>query len=125
MKGRRRSIFRGLSYDGAVVVVVEVSAAGETRPSAGAPVLVQILDTTYQDAPATVLAEARGVVSAQGEVLASMELALEARAPDTTVWAHVDLDGDGRVSGGDYITTQSFPVPAGERPRVRAVVKRV
>jgi len=28
----------------------------------------------------------------------------------TTIWAHVDVDRDGRVSTGDFITVQSYPV---------------
>ena len=48
------------------------------------------------------------------------------RVPDIgTVWAHVDVDGDGSVSIGDFITMQSYPIPAeGEGPltvRVRPV----
>jgi hypothetical protein len=29
-----------------------------------------------------------------------------------TIWVHVDVDADGQVSIGDYITMESFPVTA-------------
>jgi hypothetical protein len=41
------------------------------------------------------------------------------------VWAHIDTDSDGRVSRGDYINVQSFPVPAGSNPRLPVVLKRI
>jgi hypothetical protein len=45
--------------------------------------------------------------------------------PGLTVWAHVDVDGDGRVSKGDWVTVQSYPLPEGEAARLAVAVRRV
>lgn len=59
-----------------------------------------------------------------GDVLASVALELEEGPGQRTVWAHLDIDGDGRVSPGDLITMESFPVtPGATRMVVR--VRRV
>jgi hypothetical protein len=94
-----------------VIVVVE-AAPGQARPPAGAPVVVQLRDTTFQDVAHPVLAEAHGHVAAEpGERLAALELDLPAAAPTSiTAWAHVDADDDGRVSRGDYVTTAAHAV---------------
>jgi hypothetical protein len=55
---------------------------------------------------------------------------LQGRVPDMRaryqVRVHVDVDKDGKVSRGDYITTESYPVltfghPSRVRVRVRPV----
>jgi hypothetical protein len=110
-----------------VVVIVEVSAVAG-RPPAAAPVVVQVRDTSLADAPATVLAEARGQVRGElGSWLDTVEIGLPAGTAgrDTTVWAHVDVDGDGRVSRGDFVTTASHPVPPGDEVRVAVGVRQV
>jgi hypothetical protein len=88
--------------------------------------VVQVRDARLQDAPATVVGEIRGKVeSAQGALLATVEVAAESEVADLTVWAHVDADGDGGVSRGDFVTVQSYPLPAGPAPRMQVTVKRV
>lgn len=70
-----------------------------------------------------VVGEARAT-TAGGASLATVEI----DAPDTpglTAWAHVDVDGDGRVSKGDWVTVQSYPVPGGVAARVAVSVRRV
>ena len=110
----------------AVVVLVEVFAEGSVRPAAGTPVVVQVRDTSLQDARATILGEARGVVSGgTGARLAAVEVKARETGGEPTVWAHVDADRDGRVSRGDYVTVQSYPVSPGPKPKLRVVVKRV
>ena len=84
-------------------VRVEMLAAGGHEPPAGAPVLVQILDTQIQDAPATVLAEAR---SSWGSGPVELDFA---PAGSPTVFAHVDVDRDGQIGDGDFITMESYP----------------
>ena len=79
---------------------VEIHVAGSHEPPAGSPVLVQVLDTALQDAPAIVLAEGRGVWG-DGPI----ELEFSPRG-DPTVFVSV---GD-----GDFITTQSYPCVEGE-----------
>jgi hypothetical protein len=72
-----------------------------------------------------VLGEARSEVAAgNGSRLAVLQLELSRAAITSTVWAHVDCDRDGRVSQGDLITTESFPIPpdgSALTVRVRAI----
>lgn len=120
----------GRDYNGrrgdAVVILVEVFAEGSARPAPGTPIVVQVRDTSRQDARAAVLGEARGVVTAgEGTRLAAVEVEARETRGDATVWAHVDSDQDGRVSRGDYVTVQAYPVARGAAPPVRVVVKKV
>jgi hypothetical protein len=110
-----------------VAITVEVVVAGQPRPPKGVPIIVQIRDTGYQDAPATVLGEARGVVSgSKDDLLAAIRVDVNADTlpRHTTVWAHVDVDNNARVSGGDYVTMQSYPV-SGPSAKTRVAVKQV
>lgn len=103
-------------------LTIEIVCSESERPPSGAPVIVQVRDTSYQDAAAKIVAEARASVHGKGETLATVTI--DAPAENLTVWAHVDVDRDGEVSKGDYITKQSVPVPAGGGP-LRASVSRV
>jgi hypothetical protein len=38
-----------------------------------------------------------------------------------TVRVHVDLDGDGRVSTGDYLSTASYPVLTSGHPTILTI----
>ena len=82
---------------------------GDAPPPAGAAVRVEIRDISVADAMAPVVASASGQValSAAGDSPAIARVTLEIdRVPDIgTVWAHVDVDGDGSVSVGDFITS--------------------
>ena len=60
-----------------------------------------------------------------GRVLDTVRVLVEQLASDTTIWVHVDVDGDGRVSKGDYVTMAAFQVPAPGDPTVRVAVRRV
>ncbi|HEX2221327.1 MAG TPA: hypothetical protein VHK06_02265 [Candidatus Limnocylindria bacterium] len=109
----------------AVVIVVELRVEGQERPPAGSPVRVELRDTSYADAPAVTLASGTGRVADDGDALARVELEVD-RVPDgTTVWAHVDVDGDGRVSSGDFITMASWPVAQRVEARLPVGVRRV
>lgn len=92
-------------------VIVEVTAQGPEQPPAGARVVVQVLDTTYADAPAAVLAEDVGTITVTDSLVihrATVD-AVDAGG-GATVRVHVDVDGDGEVSLGDFVTTQAYPV---------------
>jgi hypothetical protein len=106
-------------------ITVEVVAAAEPGPPAGARVIVQIRDTALQDVAATTIAEKRVTSrkSAAGEPLARAHMKFEKSGGYPTVWVHVDVDESGEVSKGDYITMQSYPVREGGAMRVE--VKRV
>jgi uncharacterized lipoprotein YbaY len=109
-----------------VIVTVEVHVSGDERPPSKAPVIVQVQDTSLADAPARVLGEGRGkVAAADGGALATIDVNVTDTAQQMTVWAHVDVDHDGRVSKGDFITMQSHSVPDGTKPSLRVTVKKV
>ena len=107
-------------------VVVEVVANARARPPRGTPILVEVRDTSLADAPSVTLAKGEGQVrSARGARLDTVTITLNARAARTTVWALADVDRDGRVSRGDFVTTAAYPVPEGQSPRVQVTVRRV
>jgi uncharacterized lipoprotein YbaY len=94
---------------------------------AGAPlfdsstVRVKLLDVTMADAPSRVLAEVaianqRRVTTAEQRVPFTLRVTIPPGwNGDLHVAAHVDLDGDAKVSHGDFISTMSYPVsPLGE-----------
>lgn len=114
-------------YHEDVLLTVELLASGADKPPDGSRVVVQVRDTALQDAPALLLGEARGeVTNPHAGCLAAIEIALDApeHGVQPNVWAHVDVDGDGAVSRGDYITMQSYPARGG-KTRMQVVVKRV
>jgi uncharacterized lipoprotein YbaY len=86
-----------------------VSAGDEPLPP-GSPLRVELHDTSYADAPAVVLKRVDTTVAKKGR---ETTVTVEADVPDgATVWAHNDVDRDGRVSKGDFISMQSYPVTA-------------
>ncbi len=101
-------------------------------PFQGARAIVRLRDTTYADAPARPLAEQvlEGIRHDRG---AAEELPFTLRGPspppearDARVSAHVDVDGDGRISPGDLVSEQSYPAPLagaanGQEPPLIAV----
>ena len=98
---------------------------GAERPPEGAPLVVQVLDTTYADAPAQLLDEAKTQVrGGQGPVLQTVELGYRPTgAVQHRVRAHVDVDRDGAVSRGDFVTMAAYPVRNDER--IRVAVRKV
>jgi hypothetical protein len=106
-------------------MLVEVLSEGNDRPPTGARIVVQLLDTTYADAPARVVTEAVGRVQPYGErTLERIEIGAEVPGNrDYRVRAHVDVDGDGAVSGGDFVSMAAFP--SREDQPVRVAVRRV
>ena len=90
-----------------------------TAPVANATVHVRVQDTSRSDAPASTVAE---------EVLRGVSIVPGAQAIPFTVRGipqnanarysvrvHVDVDGSGAVTRGDYVSTQSHPVPASDQ----------
>lgn len=78
------------------------------------PVVVKLLDVTRADAPSVTVAQSS--FTATGE--ASREFLLQvtgaiAANRSYVVSVHVDSDGDARVSKGDLITMESYPVLTG------------
>jgi uncharacterized lipoprotein YbaY len=96
----------------------------EPAPAArAASTIVQLLDVTYADESSRIVAE-QILEGAGGE----FSLAPASIDPQGyyTVFVHVDLDGDGRISAGDYVSTESCPVLTFGHPNeVSVTVHRV
>ena len=64
----------------------------------------------------------------EGALLDTVEVQLEPVAEPPNVRVHVDVDGSGSVSSGDFITTASYPVPMGagaEEAVIEVTVRRI
>jgi uncharacterized lipoprotein YbaY len=88
--------------------------AGVALP-ARAVAYVRLLDTSLADAPSITIAEQIiKDVAAQNAKWGSIKFALHGELRDARanyiVSVHVDVDLDGLVSVGDYISMQSYPV---------------
>ncbi len=69
---------------------------------------IYLEDTTYADAPARVLLHTTRPADPQGDTLTiELEPPLIPEKTRCTIRIHVDLDKDGAIGPGDYITTQS------------------
>ncbi len=84
-------------------------------PFSGATVYLRLEDVSLLDAPSRVISEeVIKNVSYRGDAQNRLRFTLEGEIPDQkahyAVRVHVDLDGDGKVSSGDYITMESYPV---------------
>ena len=108
------------------MVTVELQVEKRLRVPTGSPVSVEIRDTALQDAPARTLGGTRGRIDGPRDgLVAVVAVEVEQLARESTIWAHIDVDGDGRVSRGDFLTTQSYPVPRTPNPTVRVILKQV
>jgi len=95
----------------------------------GATAYVRLEDVSRADAPSDVVAEQviRQVKYQPGQ---TGRLAFDLRGSTHheharyIVSAHVDVDGDGQVSRGDYVTMQSYPVLTQGYPRLVSVQLR-
>jgi hypothetical protein len=113
-----------------VLLVIHVLPEAGDRPEAGTPVVVEVRDVTYADADSVLVASAVGSVGPpEDPALTTVEIEVPEVPGRLSVWAHADVGGTGRVSQGDYLTVQSFPVSAeaaGEAPAdVSVLVRRV
>ena len=102
-----------------------VTVSGEPLPG-GSPLKVEVRDTSLADAPAVVLHQLRTVVP-PGTRKRGLPVRLEVGSiPDgATVWVHVDTDRDGRVSKGDLVTVESYPVTSAPSQSLTVRVKKV
>lgn len=102
-----------------------VDFGGQPLP-AGKPLKVEIRDTSLADAPAVMLHQLTRVVPpATRTMTLPVKLELASVPAGTTVWVHVDMDGDGRVSKGDLVTVESYPVTSVPRQTLTVRVKKV
>jgi uncharacterized lipoprotein YbaY len=109
------------------VVKGEIKFAGKPALPASAKVYVRLLNTSLADAPSTVVAE-QVIDHVSKDKPTSFRLEPDSidERDSYTVSVLVDLDGDGKVSKGDYISMQSYPVLTfGSPSEVTIEVKQV
>jgi|tagenome__1003787_1003787.scaffolds.fasta_scaffold19331115_2 hypothetical protein len=101
------------------------SGEGDPLPEGGS-VNIEIRDTSLADAPAVTLKRVSVSVPKARRTM-SLPVAIELRSvPDgTTVYAHLDADGDGRVSRGDYVTVESYPLTREPEQHLTLRMRRV
>lgn len=108
-------------------VLVEVRLPPGTTELPG-PVLVRVEDVSRADAAARVVGEVRVGRDARLTPGLPLCVAVPVRAVDEraayAVRVHVDADGDGQVSEGDYVSTQHHPVLTGGHPDAATVTVR-
>jgi len=104
--------------------IASESAGGEALPP-GSAARVEVRDTSLADAPAKLLK--RVIVHVPKRRTTKLNVLIEISAvPDgTTVWAHVDVDGDDRVSQGDYVSVESYPVTRAATQKLTIRVRKV
>lgn len=93
----------------------EIVFGKEARSFSRAIVNVRLEDVSYVDAPSKTVAEqVFPCVSYRAGSQVKLAFDLRGDMPDERasygVRVHVDVDGDGQVSRGDYISTESHPV---------------
>lgn len=109
-----------------MIVTVAIHGDAHVRPALGSPIHVQVRDTGLADAPAIVVGEASGTVQrSSGDLLETLRVTVPELPRHATIWVHVDVDRNGKVSSGDYLTVVSYPVPNTQNPTVHVAVKRV
>lgn len=119
-----------------VTVTGKVHFGPDAVPFDGATAYISLLDVSRQDAPSRTVAKQviRGAAYSAGsrkEEEEEIEFALSGTIKDPrntyVVSVHIDVDGDGKVSVGDYITTGLYPVATQGSPteNVQVLVQRV
>ena len=93
----------------------EILLGEAERSFTGATVHVHLEDVSYADAPSRVVAEqVIPDVSHEPGTEHTLRFALYGDAPDEKgryiVTVHVDLQGQGRVTRGNYLSVESYPV---------------
>jgi uncharacterized lipoprotein YbaY len=100
---------------GKPLVIGEIHFAQKPQLPSDAKAYVRLLETSMADAPARLVAEAvLQVISEEANLGNPIPFALYGDLQDErgsyTISVLIDLDGDGKVSPGDFINTQSYPV---------------
>ena len=111
-----------------MTLIVDIIITELPRPPVGTPIILQIRDTSLQDAPATIITEIQGTVdNRQGKKLTSIELSpnMKISGMPPTIWVHVDTNRDGRISKGDFVNVQSYSLPSESGAVIEIEVKRV
>ena len=109
----------------------EITFAEEPPLFAGATMYVRLEKIIAADTAAEVVAEyvERGItLGPKIKGILSFAIAGEALDPQGSyaVRVHIDIDNDGEVSQGDFISTQSYPViPFGYPQQISILVRQV
>lgn len=109
-------------------VTVRVVPAPRELPPDGAPVTVEVRDVSMADAPSITVARGDGVVATTHDAVAVVDIEVDdellATRRPLSVWARVGASGEPHVAGGDWITTQAYPLGAGD-DAVQVEVRRI
>jgi uncharacterized lipoprotein YbaY len=91
---------------GSVTIDADLSGLRDAR------VYVRLEDTSRADASSRIVAEQTlsGAALIQGSPLRFELRGALPGGSQCTLRVHVDVDGDGQVSPGDYVSTESYPV---------------
>ena len=109
----------------------EIRFEGDVPSFGGARLYVRVEDVTLADAAARVIAESvEHDVALDPRTRTSLPFSVVCPWVDVgaqyCLRVHIDLDGDGELSPGDFITTRSYPVLTfGNPTRVSVVVQRI
>lgn len=109
----------------------KITFEDETPSFTGATIYVRLEDITEADAASKTIADyVQRDVAFDPENSGELSFSIAGDPPDPrasySVRVHIDLDGDGEVSNGDFISTQSYPVITfGPATQVSILVRRV
>lgn len=94
-----------------------------------AALIVEVRDVSMADAASTVLVSRRlrrVKLRPGGRIPFTLDVPEAAPSASLSVRVHVDVDGDGRVSAGDLLSTRSYPVaPTGPVGALQIAVVRI
>jgi uncharacterized lipoprotein YbaY len=95
----------------------------------GATMYVRLENITVADIASEVVADyVERDVAFDPKTAKDLLFAIDGKAPDPrasyAVRAHIDVDGDGEVSQGDFISMQSYPVITFGHPREVSILVR-
>jgi uncharacterized lipoprotein YbaY len=83
------------------------------KPFTGATIYIRLLDVSLQDAPSKLIAE-QVIKNASYSNDQKIEFAIYGNITNNyarhSINIHVDTDNNGKISKGDFITMQSYPV---------------
>jgi hypothetical protein len=98
-------------------------------PFTGATVYVHLENTTVLDVASKVVAcYVERDVAFDPKTARDLSFVIAGQAPDPrasySVRVHIDVDGDGEVSQGDFVSTQGYPVITFGHPREVSILVR-
>ena|SRR5215216_3873429 len=103
------------------LIIGKILFSGDVEPFTDAVVYVRLEDASRLDAPSKLVAQqVLERVSYRPGCNTGLEFTIYGDPPEKRsgyiVRAHVDVDKDGEVSIGDYVTEETYPVLASSHP---------